>query len=173
MVGIAFLASACGGGTAPSSVAHIGNPAPTTTSAPAAEPGASPNLQQMYEADVVYAGCMRSHGDSGFPGPVLVNNSHAHGVTMEGVDQNSPRFISANNACKHLLPNDGNGPSQAQLAQMMSRALKYSQCMRSHGVPDFPDPTESPNGIGIRLSGIDPNSAHSVLRRRLAGPFAC
>jgi hypothetical protein len=88
VVGIAFLASACSGGTAPSSVAHIGNPAPTTTVAPAAEPGASPNLQQMYEADVVYA-----------------------------------------------------------------------WCMRSHGVPDFPDPTESPNGIGIRLSGIDPNSA--------------
>jgi hypothetical protein len=159
IVGIALVASACGGGSTPTSVAHLGNPAPTTTIAPAAALGGSPDLQQMYEADLVYAGCMRSHGDAVFPGPVLVNNSHEHGVTMEGADQNSPRFVSANNACKHLLPNDGNGPSQAQLAQMMSRALKYSQCMRSHGLPNFPDPTESSNGIGLRLSGIDPNSS--------------
>jgi hypothetical protein len=159
MIGIALVASACGGGSAPDSVAHLGKSAPTTTTPPAAASGGFPNLQQMYEADLVYAGCMRSHGDPGFPGPVLVNNSHEHGVTLEGVDQNSPQFVSANNACKHLLPDDGNGPSQAQLAQMMTRALKYSQCMRSHGLPNFPDPTESPNGIGLRLSGIDPNSA--------------
>ncbi|MGD0809032.1 MAG: hypothetical protein ABSA91_04900 [Acidimicrobiales bacterium] len=70
-----------------------------------------------------------------------------------------PRSLISGTRPRRQHPNDGNGPSQAQLAQMMSRALKYSQCMRSHGVPDFPDPTESPNGIGIRLSGIDPNSA--------------
>ncbi len=159
MLSIALVASACGGGSGPNSVAHLGNSAPTTTAPPAAASGGFPNLQQMYEADLVYAGCMRSHGDAGFPGPVLVNNSHEHGVTMEGVDQNSPQFVSANNDCKHLLPNDGNGPSQAQLAQMMTRALKYSQCMRSHGLPNFPDPTESPDGISLRLSGVDPNSA--------------
>jgi hypothetical protein len=159
MLGFALVASACGSGSAPNSVAHLGNPAPTTTTAPAAASGGFPNLQQMYEADLVYAGCIRSHGDAGFPGPALVNNSHEHGVTLEGVDQNSPQFVSANSACKHLLPNDGNGPSQAQLAQMMTRALKYSQCMRSHGLPNFPDPTESANGIGLRLHGIDPNSS--------------
>jgi len=157
MLTIALVASACGGGSAPNSVAHLGNSAPTTTAPPAAASGGFPNLQQMYEADLVYAGCMRSHGDAGFPDPVLVNNGHEHGVTMEGADQNSPQFVSANNDCKHLLPNDGNGPSQAQLAQMMTRALKYSQCMRTHGLPNFPDPTESPNGIS--LNGVDPNSA--------------
>jgi hypothetical protein len=155
---VALVASACGAGSAPNSVAHLGNSAPTTTAPPAAASGAFPNLQQMYEADLVYAGCMRSHGDAGFPDPVLVNNSHVHGISL-GVDQNSPQFVSANNDCKHLLPNDGNGPTQAQLAQMMTRALKYSQCMRSHGMPNFPDPTESPNGISLRLDGIDPNSA--------------
>jgi hypothetical protein len=159
LVGIALVASACGGASAPNSVAHLGNSAPTTTAPPAGGSGAFPNLQQMYEADLVYAGCMRSHGDARFPDPVLVNNGQEHGLTMADVDQNSPQFISANNDCKHLLPNDGNGPSQAQLAQMMTRALKYSQCMRSHGLPNFPDPTESPNGISLRLDGIDPNSA--------------
>jgi hypothetical protein len=42
-------------------------------------------------------------------------------------------------------------------------ALKFSQCMRTHGVPNFPDPTISAGGASIRLSGgpdsgLDPNS---------------
>jgi hypothetical protein len=159
VLAIAMAASACGGGTGPSSVAHLGKATPAPTTVPAAGSGGSPDLQQIYEANIAYSACMRSHGDAGFPSPVLVNNSHEHGVTIANVDQNAPKFVSANNACKHLLPNDGNGPSQAQLAHMMTSALKYSECMRSHGLPNFPDPTESSNGISLRLSGVDPNSS--------------
>ena len=39
-------------------------------------------------------------------------------------------------------------------------ALAFSACMRSHGVPSFPDPTSN-GGISIQVqpgSGIDPNS---------------
>lgn len=52
----------------------------------------------------------------------------------------------------------GSGPSQAQ-------AERYSSCMRSHGVPAFPDPTAGPNGgFGFQIrggpgSGIDPSSS--------------
>jgi hypothetical protein len=47
-------------------------------------------------------------------------------------------------------------PAQTPLAQ----AEAYSQCMRSHGVPNFPDPVLTPGGgYGYRTSGIDPNSA--------------
>ncbi len=50
----------------------------------------------------------------------------------------------------------GQGASgQSPLAQ----AEAYSQCMRSHGVPNFPDPVLTPSGgYGYRTSGIDPNS---------------
>ena len=35
-----------------------------------------------------------------------------------------------------------------------------SQCMRSHGVPNFPDPVLTPSGgYGYRTTGIDPNSS--------------
>lgn len=42
-------------------------------------------------------------------------------------------------------------------------ALKYSQCMRSHGVPNFPDPSISGDKATIQIkgspgSGLDPNS---------------
>ena len=39
--------------------------------------------------------------------------------------------------------------------------LAFSACMRSHGVPNFPDPTSGSNGNSVELqpgSGIDPNS---------------
>jgi hypothetical protein len=30
----------------------------------------------------------------------------------------------------------------------MSKLLAYAQCMRSHGISDFPDPTPNPSGTG-------------------------
>ena len=156
---VAFLLGACGGGSSPASVAHIGKSAPSTASPPAAESNALPNLQQMYQETLAYAGCMRSHGDPSFPDPELVNNAHEHGIAMgQGVDQSSAQYVSANKTCKHLLPNNGNGPTQGQLQQMMAQALKHTDCMRSHGVPNFPDPKESSGGISIGGPGLDPNS---------------
>lgn len=32
-------------------------------------------------------------------------------------------------------------PTQAQIQQAETEAVRFSACMRSHGVPDFPDPT--------------------------------
>ena len=148
LIVVAFLLlGGCGGGSSPASVAHIGKTAPTTTVPPAGGSGGLPNLQQMYQDALAYAGCMRSHGDPSFPGPELVNTAHEHGITIgQGVDQSSAQYVSANKTCKHLLPNNGNGPTQGQLQRMMAQALKYTDCMRSHGVPNFPDPKESQRG---------------------------
>ncbi len=156
-----LLLAACGGGTAPQAVAHIGKDAPTTTVASATGSGPFANLQQMYSDALSYAGCMRSHGDPGFPNPILVNTSRSRGVEMgNGVNTSTPQYRSANRACDHLLPNDGNGPTQAQIQEAMNRLLKYAKCMRAHGVPNFPDPTESNGGkaVGFSGSGADPNS---------------
>jgi hypothetical protein len=49
------------------------------------------------------------------------------------------------------------GQSQAQPDR--AKQLKFSQCMRASGVPDFPDPTA--NGIQIRIhpgSDLDPKN---------------
>jgi hypothetical protein len=38
-------------------------------------------------------------------------------------------------------------------------ALAYSKCMRSHGLPSFPDPVSGPNGkVAITFGKFDPNS---------------
>jgi hypothetical protein len=53
-------------------------------------------------------------------------------------------------------PPAGTTPTNpAVAAEQYERALKYSQCMRAHGIADFPDPSA---GGGIQLSGGGPNS---------------
>jgi hypothetical protein len=70
----------------------------------------------------------------------------AFGVTVAGCSGGSPSPTAAT---------AGTQPGSSPLAQ----AVAYSQCMRSHGVPTFPDPVQTPDGgYGYRTNGIDPNS---------------
>ena len=52
------------------------------------------------------------------------------------------------------------GGSASAGATPLAQAVAYSQCIRSHGVPNFPDPVQTPSGgYGYRTTGIDPNAA--------------
>ncbi|HTT92994.1 MAG TPA: hypothetical protein VMF65_25795 [Acidimicrobiales bacterium] len=153
-----LLLAACGGGSSPASVARIGKAAPATTVAPAA--GGSANLQQLYLDTVAYTGCMRSHGLPNLPVPTTVNNATQEEVGF-GLppNQQSPQYRSANKSCQYLLPGNGTGPSPGMVEQAISRALKFSACMRSHGLPDFPDPKANSQGVSITGGrGIDVSS---------------
>lgn len=99
---------------------------------------------------------MRSHGVPGFPDPDSKGNFIIQGPKLGG----SPsQFHSADKACKHLLPNGGQ-MTAAQQQKALNQALKFSACMRAHGLPSFPDPTVEKGGISLRLggSGVNPNS---------------
>jgi hypothetical protein len=82
-------------------------------------------------------------------------------LKVNGVPVNAPAFQSAMQTCRQKLPNGGR-PSAAQVAAQKSKALQFSACMRSHGVPNFPDPVFQSNGggVGIRIggAGVDPSS---------------
>ncbi|MFJ4791176.1 hypothetical protein [Streptomyces sp. NPDC088794] len=39
------------------------------------------------------------------------------------------------------------------------KALDYAQCMRSNGVPSFPDPQQDTGGVRISPGDVDPNSS--------------
>jgi len=54
-----------------------------------------------------YARCMRAHGLSKFPDPT------SSGLTLSGVDPNSPRFQAAQKVCRSLLLNRGKGNFQS------------------------------------------------------------
>ena len=122
--------------------------------------GGLPNAQQGYQNLLAYSQCMRSHGLPTFPDPT----ESAHGVSLNNsADQNSPQYKAAHSACGHLLPFGGGPPSAAQTAEITAKLLKYTDCMRAHGEPDFPDPTVDTSGGGIRIgfkvgNGVDPRS---------------
>jgi len=63
----------------------------------------------------------------------------------------------------------GTGPSSTSaqlptLQTMTAKALSYAQCMRSHGIQDFPDPTVQDNahakGVGFSMPGSIDTSSH-------------
>jgi hypothetical protein len=116
---------------------------------------------------LAFAKCMRSHGVSNFPDPTggelrLQVQKTPNSTSVNGVEVNGPAFQNAMQACRSYLPNGGH-PSAAQTAKVKAQALAMSRCMRTHGVPDFPDPqfqTAPGGGFGIRIGGpgINPNS---------------
>jgi len=90
---------------------------------------------------VKFAECMRSNGVPQFPDP---NGSGQltidAAVNGSGIDPNSPAWTQAVNACKDLEPAGFTGPAETSPAQQ-SQGLKFAQCVRENGVPDFPDPS--------------------------------
>jgi hypothetical protein len=125
---VALLAAACGGH--PSAVSVQGNRA------------------------LAFSRCMRSNGVSNFPDPD--SSGVIPKVALQQLNVSSSRFQSAQSACQQLLPNGGNEPSLAQLQQERTQALRFSQCVRAHGIPNFPDPISSgrmripdPTTVGI------------------------
>jgi hypothetical protein len=106
----------------------------TTSAAPAGGSGGSSAAAGTGRLEQ-FSACMRAHGEPQFPDPT------AQGTfpLPAGMSTNSAQFQAAQRACKSLAPP---GPVNGQpLSQTeLSKALKFVACMRSHGVPTFPDP---------------------------------
>ena len=92
---------------------------------------------------------MQTHGVPGFPDPSANGTFQVRFGPGSAVNPSSPVFQRASTECQKYQPGGG-PPSPAQQAEMMAQALKFSECMRAHGVTDFPDPQSGPGG-GIRI----------------------
>ena len=101
------------------------------------------SLSANTQKALAYSRCMRSHGAPTFPDP----NSSGALPKVSNQELNSPQFQSAERACQRLLPagtNDQFPPGEVQ--QLLIGMLGFSRCMRSHGVPNWPDPTTDAEG---------------------------
>jgi hypothetical protein len=155
IAGLAFTAAGCGSAPSTPGVAAVG--ATTTTAASSSE---TPSASTGSKADDAtrFSACMRSHGVPKFPDP-----SSGGGINISpamGVNPNSPVFQAAQRACQKLMPG-AKSLSPAQQAKAQEQMLKFSACMRSHGLPSFPDPKFSGGGIQLQIrkgSGLDPSS---------------
>lgn len=85
-----------------------------------------------------YAQCMRARGVPNFPDP-----SAAGGLIIPNdINAESPAFRSAQQACGKLAQPSASQPGASQSRKLQLLAL--TRCMRAHGVPSFPDPTNLP-----------------------------
>lgn len=159
---VAFGLSACGDGSASPGVASIGSTT-RTTEAPSSLATGDGTPSGKYRAALAYSSCMRSHGVGNFPDPSSNGTLSVKFATggkdgaprSSGIDRMSSQYLAADRSCRHLLP--GGVPTPAQTRQALADALKFAQCMRGHGVENFPDPNPTSPGV-VHLAGVDPGS---------------
>ncbi|HEY2161189.1 MAG TPA: hypothetical protein VGH24_07785 [Solirubrobacteraceae bacterium] len=153
----ALLLVACGSSSSNSAAARLGQP-------------------------VVFAKCMRAHGVPNFPDPgsngsggmvIQARAGTPQNVTVNGVSVNAPAFRSAMQTCRSKLPGGGTPPPLS--ASRKAAILKFAQCMRAHGLTNFPDPAFQADGrIGLTVgakNGLDPSSPAFQRAQAACGPL--
>jgi hypothetical protein len=112
-----------------------------------------------YDQMLKYSQCMRSHGLPNFPDPQQESDG---GISLSirkgsGLDPGSQPFKAAETACRKYSPRRGNNKPVPAAEQQ--KFLRFAQCMRTHGVPNYPDPQFSGGGIQMRMPpGLGPDS---------------
>jgi hypothetical protein len=165
-VALAVLAAGCGGSSG-NHVAQLG----TTTQSGGTSSTASAGSAQAQR--VAFSACMRSRGVPNYPDPDSTGQLPKGGAEQFGVS--TSRYQAAQQACGHLLPTGGSLHQQehqcmqnsdcpsALVQQMLSADRKLARCMRSHGVPNFPDPITDSHGpiFNITKAGISDAASHT------------
>jgi hypothetical protein len=111
-----------------------------------------------------FSRCMRAHGVPNFPDP-QPGASNAKSPTAQQLGVTPARLSAAESACQHLLPpgvNDRFPPSEIPL--LLPGMRRFSRCMRSHGVPNWPDPAVDAEGrpfFPLSRHGFTRQQAHS------------
>ena len=124
----AMLVAACGGNSPPSATGSA-----------------------QYQKALAFSKCMRSHGALGFPDPTSQGT-----ITVTQALMNDPQIQSAAPSCKNLLPRGAVQLPAALQRKLSTQALQYAACMRSHGVPNFPDPIIHGGTISFRVAAQSP-----------------
>jgi hypothetical protein len=150
----AALLAGCGGGS-PSTTAGARTP--------------SNGIQAAYR----FAACMRQHGVTGFPDPVVHQNGNevSVGMKMTPTIAGSPAFKSAQKACGGILPGPDNATPAQQHARM-EHILAFTSCIRNHGITNFPDPTSQGRMTlaMVQAAGIDLHAPGVIAAARACVP---
>jgi hypothetical protein len=133
LVALISLISAGCGSNAPSETGTAGSSVTSgsTGTAGNADTGGTKKAGDQDKA-VKFAECIREHGVPHFPDP------DAKGDFVFGIDVSPAVWQKAVDACKDLEP--PGALSGKRSPKQQSAALRFAQCIREHGVKDFPDP---------------------------------
>jgi hypothetical protein len=150
---LALLSAACNGdGSDGPAVANAGS---------SSAGGASASSGSAPVGPLAFSQCMRARGITNFPDP---NSSGAiPKETAQQLGVSDSQYRVAQNDCAHLLPDSG-GLSPAEIQQAWTGTRRFAQCMRSHGLSNWPDPADDGTGSPVfYLSNkIDANAPQVV-----------
>jgi hypothetical protein len=120
-----------------------GSPSSTGSGGSSNAGGSASSPSTISQKALAFSHCMRARGVPNFPDP-----TSSGGVPKETAQQlgvSNSQLQAALNACEHLLPNTGSvDDNPAALHRWWSQMLHFAQCMHSHGVPNWPDPSPYP-----------------------------
>jgi hypothetical protein len=142
----------------------------------AAACGSGGSSTASHGSAVGYSACVRSHGVPSYPDPDSSGQLPKTDAGKLGVS--STRYLAAQRACRSLLPSGGSSQQQEHLCMqnndcspavsqhLLNAARKLARCMRSHGTPNFPDPTNGgAGGPWFDISRVGISDAESHTRR--------
>jgi hypothetical protein len=137
LVAVVFAVAGCGG------LPFVSAAKPTPTLNP-------------YQASLAYSQCMRTHGVPDYPDPDPSGAVSIYAGPGSDLNPNSAAWKAAKQACQSLEAAKGHRNWQ----EAKQRLLAYSACMRSHGLPDFPDPVFTADGATLTY----PNNSSPVFK---------
>jgi hypothetical protein len=144
-----------------------GNPSRTGAGGPPTRGGLASSSDAGGSANaplVAFSRCVRSHGVANFPDP-QAGARNAKFPSAQQLRVSSSQLSTAETACQRLLPvgvDDQFPPAEVPL--LLRGMLPFSSCMRSHGVPNFPDPAVDSEGrpvFPLSAYGISLKYSHS------------
>jgi len=117
---------------------------------------------------------MRAHGLRNFPDPTqgagglgfngISGNPGVDALTVDGITFAGPAWDAARKACQRYLPGGAAGQGPELTHGQMAVRVARSECMRTHGVPSFPDPNAR-GGVTLPPS-VDTNAPAFVRAAR-------
>jgi hypothetical protein len=168
------LAACSGGGSSTPHVASLGSsdtgsadPNGSSTTAPAAG-----NPTQLLDQ---WAACIRGHGDPNQVDPTIDSNKDIQ-ITMTNVPKGLEDEVHGSTGpCSNYLLAAENTLRGGQPAPTDNPVtdVKYAECMRANGVPNFPDPNGS---SGTYVGNLDPNgqvfqNADKLCSKKVGEPY--
>jgi hypothetical protein len=144
MIGV--VVAGCGGGlssTTAATGAGASTPASTVAVGGSATTSSSSAPGDVASQALAFARCMRASGVPNFPDPAPGSGFL---FSASGLNPDAPAVKAARTKCQKLLPGGGPpvpGTETHPTGQTLERLTRIATCMRSHGVPQFPDPRTS------------------------------
>jgi hypothetical protein len=154
ILGLVTLALAACGGTPPGVASIKGSPTATATIGGSSSNSGGPPTAAELRTQLKFVHCVRTHGVPNMPDP-LPGGGYSRSA-LSALPENWLRF--AEKDCRSLAIATGWIHTKAQIQAHIAKMLKISECMQSHGFPNFPDPDADGGFMISSPSSLDMSS---------------